>query len=157
MNGGWGICYEIVLRWMPIDLTDDKSTLVQVMAWCRQATSHYLSQCWPRSLLPYGTTRRQRIKRYRLLKFNIRVDKNMIILPRKYHASWWPGEARSQVISRNGINQGSMLCPAWNRLTDFSSHQIHICPRKQGEVWKDYWWDTTCFKEMKIKDANFEW
>ena len=26
---------------------DDKSTLVQVMAWCRQATSHYLNQCWP--------------------------------------------------------------------------------------------------------------
>ena len=23
---------------MPLDLTDDKSTLVQVMAWCRQAT-----------------------------------------------------------------------------------------------------------------------
>ena len=22
-------------------------TLVEVMAWCRQATSHYLSQCWP--------------------------------------------------------------------------------------------------------------
>ena len=34
---------------MPGDLTYDKSTLVQVMAWCRQATSHYLSQCWPRS------------------------------------------------------------------------------------------------------------
>ena len=32
---------------MPWDLTEDKSTLVQVMAWCRQATSHYLSQCWP--------------------------------------------------------------------------------------------------------------
>ena len=25
---------------------DPKSTSVQVMAWCRQATSHYLSQCW---------------------------------------------------------------------------------------------------------------
>ena len=24
------------------------------MAWCRQATSHYLSQCWPRSMSPYG-------------------------------------------------------------------------------------------------------
>ena len=23
------------------------------MAWCCQATSHYLSQCWPRSLLPW--------------------------------------------------------------------------------------------------------
>ena len=32
-------------RCMPWDLTDDRSTLVQVMAWCRQATSHYLSQC----------------------------------------------------------------------------------------------------------------
>ena len=29
--------------WMPQDLTDDKSTLARVMAWCRQATSHYLS------------------------------------------------------------------------------------------------------------------
>ena len=42
---------------MSLDLTDDKSTLVQVMAWCRQATSHYLSQCWPRPLSPYGITR----------------------------------------------------------------------------------------------------
>ena len=59
VNGGWGISYEIALRWMPMDLTDDKSTLVQVMAWCRQATSHYLSQCWPRSLSPNGVTRSQ--------------------------------------------------------------------------------------------------
>ena len=44
---------------MSLDLTDDKSTLVQVMAWCRQATSHYLSQCWPRSLWPYGVTKPQ--------------------------------------------------------------------------------------------------
>ena len=44
---------------MPQDLTDDKSTLVQVMAWCRQATSHYLNQCWPRSQKPYGVTRLQ--------------------------------------------------------------------------------------------------
>ena len=56
VNGGWSISHEIALRWMPQDLTYDKSTLVQVMAWCRQATSHYLSQCWPRSLSPYGVT-----------------------------------------------------------------------------------------------------
>ena len=36
--------------WMPLNLTDDKSTLVQVMAWCCQATCHYLSQCWHRSM-----------------------------------------------------------------------------------------------------------
>ena len=62
VNGGWGISYEIALRWMPPDLTDDKSTLVQVMAWCRQATSHYLSQCWRRSLSPCGVTTPQWVK-----------------------------------------------------------------------------------------------
>ena len=51
------------LRWMPRDLTDDKSTLVQVMAWCRQATSHYLSQCWPSSMSPYSVTRPQWVKK----------------------------------------------------------------------------------------------
>ena len=50
---------EIAIRWMPQFLTDDKSTLLQVMAWCRQATSHYLSQCWPRSMSPYGVIRPQ--------------------------------------------------------------------------------------------------
>ena len=42
--------HDNALRWKPWDFTDDKSTLVQVMAWCRQATSHFLRQCWPRSL-----------------------------------------------------------------------------------------------------------
>ena len=51
--------YDNALRWMPQDLNDDKSTLVQVMAWCHQATSHYLSQCWLSSLSPYGVTRPQ--------------------------------------------------------------------------------------------------
>ena len=59
MNDGWGISYEIALRWMSLDLTDDKSTLVHVMAWGRQAPSHYLSQCWPRSMSPNGVTRPQ--------------------------------------------------------------------------------------------------
>ena len=29
------------------------------MAWCRQATSHYLGQCWPKSPMPYGVNRPQ--------------------------------------------------------------------------------------------------
>ena len=62
MIGGLSISCKIVLKWMPMDLTDGKSTLVQVMAWCRQATSHYLGQCWPRSLSPYGVIRPQWVK-----------------------------------------------------------------------------------------------
>ena len=38
---------HLALSWMSLDLTDDKSTLVQVMAWCCQTRSHYLSQYWP--------------------------------------------------------------------------------------------------------------
>ena len=41
---GCGISCELALIWMPLDFTDDQSILVQVMAWCRQATSHYLSR-----------------------------------------------------------------------------------------------------------------
>ena len=44
--------------------SDDKSTLVQVMAWCRQTTSHYLGQCWPRSMSPNGVTRPQWVNNY---------------------------------------------------------------------------------------------
>ena len=53
---------ETALRSMPQNPSDDKSTFVQVMAWCRQAASHYLSQCCPRSLSPYGVTRPQWVK-----------------------------------------------------------------------------------------------
>ena len=51
------ISCEIALRWMPLDLIDEESTLVQVMARCCQAASHYLSQCCPRSVLQFGITR----------------------------------------------------------------------------------------------------
>ena len=44
---------------MPHNTFDDKSTLVQAMAWCHQVTSHYLSQYWPRSRWPCGVTRPQ--------------------------------------------------------------------------------------------------
>ena len=48
-------------RWTCLSVFLSYSTiLVQVKAWCRQATSHYLqSQCWPRSVSPYGLTRPQ--------------------------------------------------------------------------------------------------
>ena len=62
MVNGWGISCETALIWTSLDFTDDQSTLVQVMAWCCQATSHCLSPCWPQSLSPYGVTRPQWVK-----------------------------------------------------------------------------------------------
>ena len=45
--GIFRISYDNTARWIPRDLADDESTLVQVMSWCRQTTSHYVSECWP--------------------------------------------------------------------------------------------------------------
>ena len=56
--------HDNALRWMTQDLADDKSSLVQVMAWCHQATSHYLSQCWLSSLSPYGIAGPQWVNGY---------------------------------------------------------------------------------------------
>ena len=49
----WGTYWENVLKWILLDLADYESTLVEVMAGCRQETSHYLNQCWPKSVSPY--------------------------------------------------------------------------------------------------------
>ena len=59
----WGISCEIILIWMSLSSTYHKSTLIPVMAWCRQATSHYLHHCWPRSKTPYGVIRPQWVKK----------------------------------------------------------------------------------------------
>ena len=60
------ISSEIALKRMPKELTDDKSTLAQVMTWCCQATSHYLNQSWAASMLPYGITRPQFVQYFLL-------------------------------------------------------------------------------------------
>ena len=48
---------ELAHWWMLWNVFNEMSTLVQVMAWCRQAPHHCLRQCWPRSLSSYGVTR----------------------------------------------------------------------------------------------------
>ena len=53
---------KLPFRGMPEAILDDKSTLVQVMTWCSQATTHYLSQSWPKSILPHGIIKPQCIK-----------------------------------------------------------------------------------------------
>ena len=71
---GWCISCEIALIWMSLDFTDDQSTLVQVMAWCRQATSHYLSQCWPSSMSSNGVTRPQWVNIFHFICRTVPAD-----------------------------------------------------------------------------------
>ena len=57
------------------DANNIGSTLVQVIAWCRRATNHYLRQCWPRSVLAYGVTRPQ------LVNMHAKVIKWIVWVP----------------------------------------------------------------------------
>ena len=52
---------------MDVTRYDDKATMVQVIAWCRQATIHFLRQCCPRYMLPNGVTRSQCISYFKSL------------------------------------------------------------------------------------------
>ena len=104
---GWGVPCDIDSPPPPgngTDHTDHKSTLVQVIACCCQARSHYLSECWPRPLSPYGVTKTRRFNFGRPSDFHFewhhplhKVDKKPIIamkLWRKLFSQrcgcWWP-------------------------------------------------------------------
>ena len=78
---GWIIAFELALRWMSLNLMDDESTLVQVITWCRQATSHHLRQCWPRSLSPYEVTSPQWVDIYlnQLVSYHISWKANFML------------------------------------------------------------------------------
>ena len=56
------ISRKIAIWWMPQDLTGDYLIMGQVMAWCFEAISHYLSQRSSRSMSPYGAIRPQWVK-----------------------------------------------------------------------------------------------
>ena len=62
----------------------NKSTLIQVMAWCQQPTSHYLIQCWHRSTLPSGITQPQWVNSF------ISIDAYILVNEVGYHwFRWW--------------------------------------------------------------------
>ena len=94
------------LEWMPEDLIDSQSTLVQVMAWCHQAKSYYLSQCWPRSMLLYGLSRPRWVKvSDTFVAYQDPCD--MVLV----HSAWW-------------------LQMAWHRIYsyhDAPDQLLHIC------------------------------
>ena len=46
LNSSLGIRCEIVSKWMPQDLADDRSTLFQVMAWHQAIVQAMLANCW---------------------------------------------------------------------------------------------------------------
>ena len=79
-------------NWITIDLRGaqvNKSVLVQVMAWCHQVPSHYLSQYWLRSLLPYGVTRPQCVYSFHTA-FHSFLESHDDVMRWKHFPHYWP-------------------------------------------------------------------
>ena len=55
-------CLLKYLKFIPEAPIDNNAVLAQVMAWRRQATSHYLNQCWPSFLTHICGTRGRWVK-----------------------------------------------------------------------------------------------
>ena len=118
------------LEWMSEDLTDVRSAVVQVMAWCRQATSHYMNPYKPRSLMPYGVTGPQWVKLY-----NVETD------------LWWhmasPGHNELKCIECNIV---------YEKKKHYLMHQSVSTLTHQA--WKDLIWSGQPFWIITIWSTN---
>ena len=57
LNENEYILIQFSLKFVPKGLINDKSALVEIMAWCWQATRHYLNRCRARCVMPFGFTK----------------------------------------------------------------------------------------------------
>ena len=169
---GWGISCEIAQIWTSLDFTHDQSTLVQVMAWCHQATSHYLSQWWPRSLLPYDVTRPQWVNTPHLRH-------GMFGTNSQYHDGWclspcitkslvdvldsaWVIDLSSLIFSaptRPFIPQSAKpyQIPFWciihERDSEFSLQDIQTSTH-HFDIWQQCWWDAS---QITVNSNHKSW
>ena len=118
--------HDNALRWMPQDLTD-KSTLVQVMAWCRQATSHYMSQWWPWSMSPYGITRPQWVDLI-MLSWHGNVLYHWSFVRRIHQFSYWVAE---HVMSWIPSHRKNTWGPVQYEYVTFNTKILH-CPCRKS-------------------------
>ena len=99
---------------------NDQSALVQVMTCCRKATSHYLCQCWPRSLSPYGVTRPQCVD-------TIYPDPSCWLII-KHHWRIWANESHEYMKHWYCEQNKTRQITHWGRVT-------HICVSEIGHHW----------------------
>ena len=108
------ISHQTTLEWMPQDLTRNKASLVQVMAWCLMAPSHYLNQCWPSSITPHGNTRPQwvdslwpsdTIRHHRSWSTSVQVTACWLAAPSHYLNQCWLTIMGLCVIHLRAISQ----------------------------------------------------
>ena len=110
--------------------------MVQAMAWC-QATSHYTSQCLPRSLAPYGVTRPQWV--------------NLDIANHLLHVVWiCPGNGlvpiRQQAFNRTHDDKDKMF-KKWLHCINSNWKYVEYCNKNAPKLFDLFFfiWNSWCF------------
>ena len=108
---------------MSLDLPDYKSTLVHVMAWCNQAASHYLSQCWHRSILHHMASLGHNELKGTSCTLIVNGCRNMCLLPQLWYMDMNDGccgGMTTQGFVGVGVNHSQTTslakdhhCPVW--------------------------------------------
>ena len=170
------VWYHVSLPQSPISFcvvleADNNSALVQVMAWCHLATSHYLSQSRPRSMMPlshneimyiylwcfccsYFVIKKMTawymipvLMRYLLCLYQ---TKPADIMKAKWHI--YPSVSYSTIGSDNGLSPGRRQAIIWTTEgilsigpsgTNFGENSIKI--------------HTFSFKKMHLKISSAKW
>ena len=150
MNDIWNISCENACSEMPQGLIDDKSTLVQVMAWCHQATSLYQNQWWPRYIwchmasignnqlnhwayILWGPNFHTILHTVPYIDGLIQERRNSIANPLELHLSWTNPSIWSWLINRHGVQMPyavsgptsvhQLICDAATRCSNWSVRQ----------------------------------
>ena len=116
------------LMWLLLGVTstDDKSTLVQIMAWCRQATSHYLKQCWPSAKSPYDVTKLQWVN-YVAEAGIFRDTDEVNTMAADALAPWVPSPSRAGSTTR------------WTDGHEYWKQVIFLCAQRVESKSRDLW------------------
>ena len=103
-----------------VHCTNNKSTLMQIKTWCRQAINHYLSQRWPWSMSSYGITRPKWYFIFNDLNIHFKTIINTLIackrIHRFYQISTWSIKRTSvwsYLVTVQSIEGGGSCNRAW--------------------------------------------
>ena len=120
---------RVLVRGIPdrVEFTPENwSLLVQVMTCCHQASCHYLSQCWPKSMSPYGATRLQWVNEHygQTKSISYMLMPWLLALPGHQQPWYWHGRINESLFSV----KISITCT----LSMFSSNRKHYDGKTQS-------------------------
>ena len=96
------------------------------MAWCRQATSHYLNQCWHSSMSPYGITRCQWV--------------SLVLCITDGLVTWFHFAHYSVVIMGMMASQIISVSKVYLTVYSGADQRKHQSSASLAFVWEIHWW-----------------